>query len=199
MLHQLKLVLDFRRERVFWGCGRDEWVPLYYRLNEGEHKIIAVETVKLKPGTGQNVKAVVVGMNNAVALIGNLIPGSHLKVRPGVVEIDEHGRTSMWISNDSQQKTMTVISSLVLAVVSIVDVVQSGAKEENRKKVHINEKLTEEQRKECEAVIHEFTGSALVDELEIGGAAKVPKYHIETRIGVNPVRVGTRRFSPKGN
>ena len=47
--------------------------------------------------------------------------------------------------------------------------------EENRRKVHINEKLTEEQRKECETVIHEFTGSALVDELEIGGAAKVPK------------------------
>ena len=37
-------------------------------------KYFVMETVKLKPGTGQNVKAVVVGMNNAVALIGNLIP-----------------------------------------------------------------------------------------------------------------------------
>ena len=49
-----------------------------------------------------------------------------------MVEIDEHGRTSMWISNDLQQETMKVTPSLVLAVaeeVCIVNVVQSGGEQ----------------------------------------------------------------------
>ena len=52
-------------------------------------------------------------------------------------------------------------------------------------------------KKEMGAIVSEFMGSALVSELEVGGAARVPEYHIETRPGVNPVRVGSRRFSPK--
>ena len=35
---------------VIWGKGRDEWIPLICKMKDGQHKVVAVETVMVAPG-----------------------------------------------------------------------------------------------------------------------------------------------------
>ena len=93
---------------------------------------------------------VVGGMSDAVVLIEEMIPKLLLKTCPGVRQVDSSGHTLVQVVNESQQETITVLPSQVLAAaeeVSVVNVVRPEMGKGTRKKIHINEKLDEEEKK----------------------------------------------------
>jgi len=191
-LKALGLIIDFRNELLWWGTGTEQHVPLI--IEQHRHVVAArlYQDVVVQPGRHEMLEAAVpfngkMG-KNAMLLVEDVdqTHSSTLRVRTGAVQV-ENCRVKLHVSNEGSRPLM-LKAGMVLALGEEVDQIGVSSKD-----CTIGRERTPEERNAIEKILSKFS-DVLVDDLELGGAARVSETTIDTG-DARPKKVPERRLS----